>query len=266
MITIDIIAGLGEIGSPILKLLSKATTILGYDLNPKLMNLKKFQEFENFNIKFLHICIPFNDNFSKNVFSLYKKFSPEIIVIHSTVSPYTTKKLQKKISIPIIYSATRGVHKRMLNDLKKYTKFYALEKNAPKIKWASLEYSKLMKKCNVKTKKMTDPITLELAKIIVDTTYYGWLINYAQMSNMIAKKHGVDYDEMWEFSDEIHKFIGNRPKMFPGFIGGHCVIPNLKLIDEKDFYQIDKINNTYAKKVKNVRLIAKKYAKGKKIT
>ena len=56
---------------------------------------------------------------------------------------------------------------------------------------------------------------------------------------------------MWEFSDEINKFLGNRPKMFPGFIGGHCVIPNLKLINEADFYQIDKINNTYAKKVKN---------------
>jgi len=261
--TIDIVAGLGEIGSPILKLLSKTAIVLGYDINQKLMNLKKFQEYESSNIKFLHICIPFNDNFSKNVFSLYKKFKPEIIVIHSTVSPYTTKKLQKNIPIPIIYSATRGVHKRMLSDLKKYTKFYALEKNAPKIKWASLEYSKLLKKCNVKTKKMTVPITLELAKIIVDTTYYGWLINYAQMSNMIAKKHGVDYYEMWEFSDEIHKFLGNRPKMFPGFIGGHCIIPNLKLINERDFNQIDKINNKYAKKVKNVRSIAKKYVKDK---
>jgi hypothetical protein len=110
---------------------------------------------------------------------------------------------------------------------------------------------------------MSDPITLELAKIVVDTTYYGWLINYAQISNMIAKKHGVDYDEMWQFSDEIHKFIGNRPKMFPGFIGGHCVIPNLSLIDEDAFWQIDKINNTYAKKVKNARSIAKKYVKGK---
>jgi hypothetical protein len=49
-----------------------------------------------------------------------------------------------------------------------------------------------MKKCNVKTKQMSSPITLELAKIVVDTTYYGWLINYAQISNLIAKKHGVE--------------------------------------------------------------------------
>lgn len=263
MKTIDIVAGLGEIGSPILKLLSKKNIVLGYDTNSKLMNLKKFQEFENSNIKFLHVCIPFNAKFLNNVSSLYKKFNPEIIVIHSTVSPYTTKKLQKLIPIPIIYSATRGIHKRMLSDLKKYTKFYSIEKNAPKEKWATSQYSKLLKKCKVKSKKMSDPITLELAKIVVDTTYYGWLINYAQISNMIARKHEVDYDEMWSFSDEIHKFLGNRPKMFPGFIGGHCVIPNLELIDEEPFWQIDKINNLYAKKVKDAKSIAKNYVKGK---
>jgi len=110
---------------------------------------------------------------------------------------------------------------------------------------------------------MSDPITLELAKIVVDTTYYGWLINYAQLSNIVARKHNVDYDEMWQFSDEIHKFLGNRPKMFPGFIGGHCVIPNLSLINEESFWQIDKINNLYSTKIKNAKSIAKKYVKGK---
>ena len=31
---------------------------------------------------------------------------------------------------------------------------------------------------------------------------------------MIAKQHNVDYDEMWSFSEEIHKFLGNRLKTF----------------------------------------------------
>ena len=257
----NVVVGLGEIGKPILKLISKNQVCVGYDINPNLMNQTKFNKYINLKTSFLHVCIPFNKNFMNNVISLRKKFDPQILVIHSTVSPYTTKKLQKKVSIPVIYSATRGIHKRMLKDIKKYTKFYALEKNVRREKWASNEYVKLLRKCKVKTKRMSDPITLELAKIVVDTTYYGWLINYAQLSNIVAKKHHVDYDEMWEFSDEIHKFLGNRPKMFPGFIGGHCVIPNLPLVDEEVFYQIDKINNMYAKKVKNSKLIAKKYVK-----
>jgi len=262
MIKKNLVAGLGEIGKPFFQLLSKNVPTFGYDINPKL--IKRKTDFKNLETSILHVCIPFTSNFIMNVVSLSKMFNPEIIVIHSTVSPYTTKNLQSKLNLPIIYSATRGVHRRMFSDLKKYTKFYALEKNAPKKKWASETYSSLLKKCGIKTKKMTNPITLELAKIVVDTSYYGWLINYAQISNMIAKKNKVDYDEMWTFADEIHKFLGNRPKMYPGFIGGHCVIPNLELIKEDSLYQIDKVNNMYTKKVKKSKLIRKKYDKSKK--
>lgn len=260
----DVVCGLGEIGKPLYQLISKKHPTVGYDLNKNLMNSKNFLQLEKYETSFLHICIPFTKNFQKNVLSLSKKFSPKAIVIHSTISPNTTKNLQKILKIPVIYSATRGVHKRMLSDLKKYTKFFAIEKNAPKKNWAITNFRKLMKKCGVKTKQLTTPITLELAKIIVDTSYYGWLINYAQLSNMIAIKNNVNYDEMWSFADEIHKFLGNRPKMYPGFIGGHCVIPNLELIKENSLYEIDKINNIYAKKVKNSKLIRKKYDKSKK--
>lgn len=263
MQTKDIVAGLGEIGKPLFTLFSKSTLTLGYDIDEKLMNSKRFHYHNSKETRLLHVCIPFSKKFTSHVISLYKKFSPKCIVIHSTISPSTTQKLQKKLPIPIIYSATRGVHKRMGKDLKRYSKFFAIEKNAPNSRWAISTYSKLVKKCGIKPHQMSNPLTLELAKIVCDTSYYGWLINYAQISNMIAIKHSVNYDEMWSFSDEIHKFLGNRPKMFPGFIGGHCVIPNLDLIDEPDFYQIDEINKLYSKKVKNSKSIAKKYVKGK---
>ena len=257
----NIVVGLGEIGTPILKLLSKSSLTIGFDINQKLMDKKKFQKLIEIPTAFLHVCIPFNKNFEKNIQKLHSKFNPECIVIHSTVSPYTTQKIQKKISIPVIYSATRGIHRRMLLDLKKYTKFFAIEPTAPKRKWAITYFSKLMHNSGVKTKRVSTPLTLELAKIVCDTSYYGWLINYAQLSNMIAIRHKVNYDEMWSFSDEIHKYLGNRPKMFPGFIGGHCVIPNLDLIKEDSLYQIEKINKLYSKKVKNAKSIAKKYVK-----
>ena len=138
----------------------------------------------------------------------------------------------------------------MLKDIKRYTKFFAISKNAPKKQWAIKAYSKKMKNCGIKTKQMSKPETLELGKIICDTSYLGWLINYAQFSNMIAQQYNVNYDEMWSFSDEIHKFLKNRPKMFPGFIGGHCVIPNLELIDNELLNQIDKINKNFGKKKK----------------
>ncbi|HSD05094.1 MAG TPA: GDP-mannose dehydrogenase [Nitrosopumilaceae archaeon] len=255
----DLVAGLGEIGAPMLKLISKKFTAVGYDINPKLMNKKQFDKHTDLDTCFLHICIPFTKKFIPNVLSLYRKFKPEGIVIHSTISPGTTHLIQSKLPAPIIYSATRGVHKRMLYDLKRYTKFYAIEPSAPRANWASSEYSKLMKKCGVKTKKMSNPLTLELAKIVCDTSYYGWLINYAQLSNMIAIKNKVNYDEMWSFADEIHKYLGNRPKMFPGFIGGHCVIPNLDLINDETLDLIKEINLDYAKILKKRQARGKKY-------
>ena len=222
----DVVVGLGEIGKPIFKLISKSFKTVGYDKNPKLIP-KSNQKLMDLPTRFLHICIPYNKSFDLNVKKLTKKFSPKGVIIHSTLQPKSTSKLQTKFEIPIIYSPIRGVHKRMLYDLKRYTKFFSIEKNAPDIKWACSQYSLLMRKAGVKTKLVSDPLTLELAKIVCDTSYYGWLINYAQMSQMIALKHNIDYDEMWSFAEEIHKFLGNRPKMFPGYIGGHCVIPHL---------------------------------------
>ncbi len=51
-----------------------------------------------------------------------------------------------------------------------------------------------------------------------------------------------------------------RPKMYPGYIGGHCVIPNLDLINNQTLNLIKKINSTYTKKVKNSKTIYKKYS------
>ena len=113
--------GLGEIGLPIFKLLSKYFPTDSFDKIEKL-NSQKFSKTKD--IELMHVCIPFTKSFQSEVIKLEKKFKAEGIVIHSTISPNTTKKLQGKLSVPIIYSATRGVHKRMLKDLKRYTKFF----------------------------------------------------------------------------------------------------------------------------------------------
>lgn len=250
----DVVVGLGEIGKPFLKLLSKNNIVVGFDINPNLMDEKKFEKYKNHKTSFLHIAIPVTDKFIRNVVELYKKFHPECIVIHSTIKPGTTEKLQGKLPISIIYSATRGVHKRMMYDLKRYTKFFVISSNAPRKKWASDTFVKLMKDCGIKTKRMSKPETLELGKIICDMTYLGWLINYAQLSNLIAKQYSVSYDEMWTFSDEIHKYLGNRPKMFPGIIGGHCVIPNLELFHNQPLNLIKELNNAYKNNLKKLRI------------
>ena len=43
----DVVDGLGEIGKPILKLLSKDGIIVGFDLNHGLMDERKFENIKN---------------------------------------------------------------------------------------------------------------------------------------------------------------------------------------------------------------------------
>ncbi len=240
----DIILGMGEVGETLFDLLVERNfDCIGIDVdNSKCKNYSKNSIIKN--PEFLHVCLPgelteFEDITSNWIDNLKDL---KAVLIHSTVIPGTTKNIQKKFKVPILFSPVRGVHKRFSEDIKKYTKFISsdteltdqsiksdLEKRFHKIDW------------------MSTTKTAELAKILVDTTYYGWLINYAQITKMICEKEGVDFDEMWKFSDEIHENLGNRPKMYPGIIGGHCVIPNLNLIEYENIDLIKKINEMYEK-------------------
>jgi len=240
----DIILGMGEVGETLFDLLVERNfECIGIDVDDsKCKNYSKNSIIEN--PEFLHVCLPgeltgFEDITSNWIDNLKDL---KAVLVHSTVIPGTTKNIQKKSKVPILFSPIRGVHKRFSEDIKKYTKFISsdtdlidqsiksdLEKRFRKIDW------------------MSTTKTAELAKILVDTTYYGWLINYAQITKMICEKEGVDFDEMWKFSDEIHENLGNRPKMYPGIIGGHCVIPNLNLIEYKNLDMIKKINEMYEK-------------------
>ena len=59
----DVVVGIGEIGKPILKLLSKNNIVAGFDINPNLMDGKKFEKYKNHETSFLHITIPVTDKF-----------------------------------------------------------------------------------------------------------------------------------------------------------------------------------------------------------
>ena len=240
----DVILGMGEVGQTLFDLLvDRKFDCVGIDLDNS--KCKKYSENEVIkNPEYLHVCLPGElTGFTDIVLNWINKIKNiQVVVIHSTVKPGTTKIIQEKLSIPILFSPVRGVHKRFLNDIKKYTKFISFDgiEIDPKIK-TDLENR------FEKIEWMSTTKTAELAKILVDTTYYGWLINYAQITKMICEKENVDFDEMWKFADEIHENLGNRPKMFPGIIGGHCVIPNLDLVEYENLDIIKKINEMYEK-------------------
>ena len=243
----DIVLGMGEVGETLFHLLEERNIdSIGIDVDSsKCKNYSKNDHIKN--PEYLHVCLPGElSEFMDITLNWINKIDGlEVVLVHSTVKPGTTKKIQEKSKIPVLFSPVRGVHKRFLDDIKKYTKFISSDKENidPKIK---LDLEKRFEKIDW----MSTTKTAELAKILVDTTYYGWLINYAQITKMICEKEGIDFDEMWKFADEIHENLGNRPKMYPGIIGGHCVIPNLNLIEYENMEIIKRINEMYTESKK----------------
>ncbi len=240
----DIILGMGEVGETLFDLLvDRKFDCIGIDLeDSKCKNYTENKIIEN--PQYLHVCLPGElEKFTDIVIEWINKIKNiQVVVIHSTVKPGTTKSIQERSSVPILFSPVRGVHRRFLDDIKKYTKFISFDEKEIDSKIKTDLENRFEKVDWMSTTK-----TAELAKILVDTTYYGWLINYAQITKMICEKENVDFDEMWKFADEIHENLGNRPKMFPGVIGGHCVIPNLNLVEYENLDVIKTINEMYEK-------------------
>ena len=238
----DIILGMGEVGETLFDLLvDRKFDCIGIDLeDSKCKNYTENKIIEN--PQYLHVCLPGElEKFTDIVIEWINKIKNiQVVVIHSTVKPGTTKSIQERSSVPILFSPVRGVHRRFLDDIKKYTKFISFDEKEIDSKIKTDLENRFEKIDWMSTTK-----TAELAKILVDTSYYGWLINYAQITKMICEKENIDFDEMWKFADEIHENLGNRPKMFPGIIGGHCVIPNLNLIEYENLDIIKKINEMF---------------------
>ena len=77
----DVVAGLGEIGSTILKLLSKKQITVGYDLDKKLVDESKLKKYQNTATSFLHIAIPVTKNLTL-IYLNYVKNSNQNVLLY----------------------------------------------------------------------------------------------------------------------------------------------------------------------------------------
>jgi len=176
----------------------------------------------------MHICIPFlsRAQFEPLAAEYIGRFKPELTIINSTVLPGTTRSIAEKTGTPVVYSPVRGKHVKMAKDLLHYVKFVA----ASEEEWADRAAAHFQQH-GMKTRKLEKPESLEVAKL-GETTYFGVIIAWAQEFNRYVQRAGGDYEEATEFFEEV-AFLP-RQRYFPGFIGGHCVIPNINLLLQTD--------------------------------
>lgn len=211
---VTVVVGLGEVGRPLAEILADAHRVEGIDLPPRDVDGP---------VGMLHVCYPGEvPDFIGVTVAYAERYSPEIVVINSTVPVGTTRAVQAVVDVPVVHSPVRGKHVRMVQEIRKYRKFIG---GADKT--VTDKVSEHFEAAGLETRVLSTPEATELAKL-TETTYFGLLIAFAQDVERMSRQEGVAYEEVITFYEEI----GYLPpvKFFPGVIGGHCVMPNIALL------------------------------------
>lgn len=218
----DVIIGYGEIGKAVQKAISPDANI--YDINRR-----------NFRIGpvfVMHICFPYSDGFVKQVIDYMTQYEPEYVAIWSTVPIGTCEKINTRV----IHTPVEGKHPELAKSIKLMTRWIGYNDRESKTFFET--YFGVL---DIKTKFVPHTSYTEALKLL-STTEYGINLAYADYKKRIAddinmplkhlKEWNQDYNDLYRELDmpQYQKFILDPPK---GQIGGHCIIPNVKLLDKQ---------------------------------
>ncbi len=215
----QLVIGAGEIGTSVYNV-----------LNPH-YNISIRDKEDDIDSKYdiLHICYPPIDNFIEVTKEYIKQYDPSLVIVHSTVSPGTTR----KIGDLAVHSPVRGVHPHLEEGIETFVKYFGGKK--------SKEAAKIFSDIDIKTKSFNKPETTELLKIL-STTYYAWNVVFQKEVKRICDEHDLDFDDVYttpnkDYNEGYKKLDMEhvtRPvlKHMPGPIGGHCLLPNCELLND----------------------------------
>ena len=228
-----LVIGLGEIGYTLFALLNeekKSFAVYGLDLDEtKMRQLNQSRSKIPSQIDTMHVCLPCSNqqNFADVVVGYVGEFKPKLVIINSTVPPGTTMKVAQRCKCLVAHSPARGVHKsaeHMKWEMRRWTKYVGGASPA-----AAQAARGHFEKLNLKVKVLKSCTETELAKLF-ETTYRAWMIACFQEMHRISSAFGADFNETVDFLEDTHRLRFDRPVMFPGVIGGHCLIPNTELL------------------------------------
>jgi UDP-N-acetyl-D-mannosaminuronate dehydrogenase len=225
------ILGLGEIGKAIHKVYevnSPNTKIIVRDLG-----IDGFTE----KAEFLHVCIPGNlPDFREVVLQAIRDLGGECcVIIHSTVQVGTTEEIGDTHA-SVVHSPCRGVHPNLYEGIMTFKKFIGADSDVVGQVVAD-ELSRL----GIKPIVVKKSRTTELLKLL-DTSFYSVCIAFHGYAKQLCDQEGLDFDSVMTIANDTYNEgylkLGMpqviRPVLAPptGPLGGHCCIPNARLLKE----------------------------------
>ena len=223
------ILGFGEIGKAIYQLYSR--------FNDNQIFIKDLDRDDGLNnIDVLNVCIPALPNFIDLVVETANQTSAKMVIIHSTVRVGTTKEISKMLNCDVAHSPVRGVHPNLLDGILTFVKYVG--SNSPE---SGKRVCSHLKSLGVVAEQLNSSCETELGKLL-DTTYYGVCIAWHAEMKKMCDYYGVSFEQAItsfnktynEGYTKLNKENVVRPVLYApdGPIGGHCVVPNAKILNE----------------------------------
>lgn len=175
----------------------------------------------------LHVCFPCKSKraFCKAIKSYEQQFGTSLTVVHSTVPIGTCD------SINVVHSPIRGLHPNLEQGILTFVKFFGgrdAEKAADIFRQLGITCITSPKAKNTEAMKLWD------------TLIYGLNILIEKEANKFCKDNSIDFDLVYtqankSYNEGYSKLGRNEYSKYvlshkDGPIGGHCVIPNAKLL------------------------------------
>lgn len=212
-----LVIGLGEVGSAVQKVLECD----GYDVSGALPPSEQYDT--------LHICFPFSEGFVGYTKAYIETFKPSLVVVHSTVPVGTCDKEGW------VHSPIRGVHPNLELGVRTFTKYFGSE-DASRANLAATPFRDKGINC------FYCPSASESEALkLWDTTQYGIQIMLEKYIHQWCEENGLDAEIIYAHANRTYNLGYTRLGMehvvrpflahMDGPIGGHCVIPNAKLLD-----------------------------------
>jgi UDP-N-acetyl-D-mannosaminuronate dehydrogenase len=226
-----LIVGLGEVGQSLYEIIDETGKfdVYGLDADKQKQQAIAGNRTPPADIDVMHICFgcAVQEKFQALAVDYIKKIQPKLTIIDSTVPPGTTQNIFEQTQAALAHSPIQGMH-RTLETMKSDIRFW--NKYVGPVSQQAAELAKThFEKVGLTVKVLSGPVETELSKLY-ETVYMAWMITFFQEAHRAARKFGADFDQTVEMIEDIQRAKLNKPLQYPAFIGGHCLIPNTKLL------------------------------------
>lgn len=220
----SLVVGMGEIGTAVSEVVRAFDIVETYDRRDSEMPSVG-------NLDVLHICFPYSLDFVADVTEYIQQFAPTHVVVWSTVQIGATRAIGPNVA----HSPVEGKHPDLAFSILKGTRWVGANTQETREFFEGYFARMGMDVMAVPSTETTEFLKLR------STSKYGINIAWAEYEKQVSDQLGISYEYVKMFDmdyNRLYKTLGlemyQRYILEPpsGPIGGHCVVPNAKLLNE----------------------------------